>query len=34
MSEHAIVGTVRVLDHVSSPEFENRRDILVYLPSE
>jgi len=29
---HTIVGTVRVLDQVYSPELENRRAILVYLP--
>jgi isoamylase len=34
MSEHTIVGTVRVLDQVYSPELENRRGILVYLPPE
>src|SRR5262245_43792796 len=34
MSEHTIVGTVRVLDQVYSPQLDNRRDILVYLPPE
>src|SRR4051812_7718100 len=33
MSEHTIVGTVRVLEQVASPELGNQRDILVYLPS-
>src|SRR5215212_12069243 len=32
MSEHTIVGTVRVLNQVTSPELGNQRDILVYLP--
>jgi len=32
MSEHTIVGTVRVLDQVYSPQLDNQRDILVYLP--
>ncbi len=32
MSEHTIVGTVRVLKDVESPELGNSRDILVYLP--
>ena len=32
MSEHTIVGTVRVLGQVASPELGNQRDILVYLP--
>src|SRR4051794_40550032 len=32
MIEHTIVGTVRVLDQIHSPELGNQRDILVYLP--
>lgn len=32
MIDHTIVGTVRVLDQIYSPELGNRRDILVYLP--
>jgi predicted alpha/beta superfamily hydrolase len=32
MSEHTIVGTVRVLEQVASPELGNQRDIFVYLP--
>ena len=32
MSEHTIVGAVRVLGQVESPELGNQRDILVYLP--
>jgi len=34
MSEHTIVGTLRVLDQVASPQLGNQRDILVYLPPE
>ena len=30
--EHTVVGTLKVLDGVYSPQLENRRDILVYLP--
>jgi predicted alpha/beta superfamily hydrolase len=30
--EHTVVGTVKVLRDVQSPELENARDILVYLP--
>ncbi|MFN8373989.1 MAG: alpha/beta hydrolase-fold protein [Anaerolineae bacterium] len=29
---HSIVGDVRVLDQVYSPQLHNRRDVLVYLP--
>jgi predicted alpha/beta superfamily hydrolase len=29
---HTIVGTVRVLAQVYSPQLDNQRDILVYLP--
>jgi isoamylase len=32
MSEHTITGTVSVLQDVGSPELDNARDILVYLP--
>ncbi|HEU5014671.1 MAG TPA: glycogen debranching protein GlgX [Roseiflexaceae bacterium] len=31
-SEHTIAGTVRVLEGVYSPQLDNTRDILVYLP--
>ena len=31
-SEHTIVGTVKVLAGVHSPQLDNTRDILVYLP--
>src|SRR5215211_1816936 len=34
MSEHTIVGTVRVLDQIYSPQLDNQRDILVYVPPE
>lgn len=30
--EHSVVGDVRVLPHVWSPQLENERDIFVYLP--
>jgi predicted alpha/beta superfamily hydrolase len=30
--EHTVVGTVRVLRRLHSPQLDNRRDILVYLP--
>ena len=30
--EHTVVGTVRVLAELQSPQLENVRDILVYLP--
>src|SRR3712207_5900995 len=29
---HSVVGTVKVQEAVWSPELNNRRDILVYLP--
>jgi isoamylase len=32
MSEHTIAGTVHVLPQVYSPQLDNQRDILVYLP--
>ena len=32
MTEHTIVGTVKVLKDVESPELGNTRDILVYVP--
>lgn len=34
MSEHTIVGTLRVLKQIHSPQLDNQRDILVYLPPE
>ena len=30
--EHTVVGTVRVMDGVPSPELGNKRDVYVYLP--
>ncbi len=30
--EHSVVGTIKVMDQFWSPELENHRDILVYLP--
>ena len=32
MTEHTIVGTVKVLEDVASPELGNTRTVLVYLP--
>src|SRR5690242_15110804 len=32
ITEHTIVGTVQALVQVYSPQLDNRRDILVYLP--
>ncbi len=29
---HTVDGTVKILRHVQSPQLDNRRDILVYLP--
>lgn len=29
---HTVTGALRVLEHVYSPQLDNRRDILVYLP--
>ncbi len=31
-ADHTVVGTVRVLQQVCSPQLANRRDIVVYLP--
>jgi len=31
-SNHTVVGTIKVLEQLWSPQLENRRDILVYLP--
>lgn len=31
-AQHSVVGAVRVASSVYSPQLENRRDILVYLP--
>jgi len=33
MHEHTVVGTLKVLPDVWSPQLDNRRDILVWLPS-
>lgn len=30
--EHTVVGTVKVLEGVYSPQLDNHRDILIYLP--
>src|SRR4030095_8382425 len=30
---HTVVGTLKVLENVSSPELGNRRDIFVHLPA-
>ena len=29
---HTVVGTVKVLEGVESPQLGNRRDLIVYLP--
>src|SRR3712207_3235916 len=29
---HTVVGTVKVLERVHSPQLENERDLYVYLP--
>src|SRR5947208_11905887 len=34
MSEHPIVGNVQIIPDVWSPQLDNQRDILVYLPPE
>ncbi|HYJ78348.1 MAG TPA: alpha/beta hydrolase-fold protein, partial [Longimicrobiaceae bacterium] len=31
-AEHTVVGTVKVLEGLHSPQLDNERDILVYLP--
>jgi len=31
-AEHTVVGTVRKLEGLYSPQLDNRRDVLVYLP--
>jgi enterochelin esterase-like enzyme len=31
-AEHTVVGTMKVLEQLESPQLGNRRDILVYLP--
>jgi predicted alpha/beta superfamily hydrolase len=31
-NEHSVVGDVRVLERVWSPQLQNHRDVLVYLP--
>jgi hypothetical protein len=30
---HTVVGDLRVLEQLESPELKNRRDIYVHLPS-
>jgi predicted alpha/beta superfamily hydrolase len=31
-SRHGVVGSIKQLEHVHSPQLDNRRDLLVYLP--